>query len=194
MTKTILQDVRCSYVYIEDANKKGKYGIQPMIKKGSAQHKLLRKLQRDALVAKHGPDAVNRPGKYKMALRDADEEGHEDESHEGMIFFNANKQKGKPGVLNRAGKKANALDHEEMGYSGCYFHVSVTFFGFEAHEDGGKPGVGVGLNNVMLRKEGPRLDNTVAASDEFKEFIDEDAIGDDDFGSDPLDDDDDWDL
>ena len=94
-----------------------------------------------------------------------------------MYFFNANGGK-KPGIVNRNNEPADQDDIDELCYSGAYFHISVNVYGFDA-KDGGKPGVAVGLNNVMLRKKGERLDGSVAATSEFEDYA-EDGMDDDD--------------
>ena len=91
--------------------------------------------------------------------------------------MNANGNR-KPGIVNRAGEPADIVDIEDYCYSGAYFHVSVNFYAFDS-KDGGKPGVAVGLNNVMLRKKGERLDGSVSATSEFSDFASD--ADDDDF-------------
>jgi len=183
MSKIILKNVRCSYVFIDEPRKdkekpdqKGKYSIQVLLPKDDPQVKKLKALSQKVAKEKFG-DKV-KLGMLKMPLRDGDDERDTPE-YEGMYFLNANSAK-KPGINNRANEHADADDLEEYGYSGCYFHVSVNLYGFKV--DGNK-GVAVGLNNVMLRKAGDRLDGSVSASDEFADDVD------DDLDDDELDDD-----
>lgn len=186
MPKLILQNVRCSYVYIQKPRKKdngeaGNYGLQLLIPKSDkAMVAKIRKAVDEALVDKFGADAVNKKGRYKLPLRDGDEE-RDGEEYKGHYFINANNSK-KPGIVNKNNEPADQDDLEEYCYSGAYFHCSVNIYGFPP-KDGGKPGVAVGLNNVMLRKKGERLDGSVSADKDFAEFADED-------GSDGFDDDD----
>ncbi|QDP55869.1 MAG: putative helix-destabilizing protein [Prokaryotic dsDNA virus sp.] len=186
MPKLILQNVRCSYVYVDKQRKKdngedGGYGLQVIIPKDDPQVRKIQKAIDEALVSKHGEEAKKKKGRYKLPLRDGDEERDEPE-YEGCYFFNVNGNR-KPGIVNRNGEPADIDDLEEYCYSGAYFHVSCNFYGFPPR-DGGKPGVAVGLNNVMLRKKGERLDGSVAATSEFADYA-----ADDD--SDDFDDDDD---
>lgn len=178
MAKVILQDVRCSYVFAHQERKDGGFGVQPLVEKGSALHKKLMKVVDKVLVEKFGQDALKKKARYKLPLRDGDEE-RDGEEYEGMIFFNANSGK-KPGIVNRNNEPADIDDIEEYCYSGAYFHVSVNIYPFEAKE-GGKPGVAVGLNNLMLRKKGDRLDGSVSATSEFADFAEDDDFEDDDF-------------
>jgi hypothetical protein len=171
MAKVILQDVRCSYVFAHKERKDGVFSVQPLVEKGSALHKKLIKVVDEVLVEKFGQDALKKKARYKLPLRDGDEE-RDSEEYEGMIFFNANSGN-KPGIVNRNNEPADIDDIEEYCYSGAYFHVSVNIYPFEAKE-GGKPGVAVGLNNIMLRKKGDRLDGSVSATSEFADFAEAD--------------------
>lgn len=183
MAKMILQNVRGSFVFVDKPRKKengeeGGYGIQVIIPKNDPQVKRFEKLVDQALEEKHGSGALKKKGRYKLPLRDGDTE-RDGEEYEGMYFFNANSGR-KPGIVNRNNEPADQDDIEEYCYSGAYFHVSVNVYGYDA-KDGGKPGVAVGLNNIMLRKKGERLDGSVPATSEFADFAEE---SDDDFDDD----------
>ena len=181
MAKMILQNVRGSFVFVTQPRKKddgtdGIYGVQIVISKDDPQVKKFNKLVDQALEEKHGTQALKKKSRYKLPLRDGDEE-RDGEEYENMYFFNANGGK-KPGIVNRNNEPADQDDIDELCYSGAYFHISVNVYGFDA-KDGGKPGVAVGLNNVMLRKKGERLDGSVAATSEFEDYA-EDGMDDDD--------------
>lgn len=185
MAKIILQNVRCSYVFLDQPRKKengesGNYSVQILIPKNDPQVKKINKAVEEALTSKFGADATKKKGRYKLPLRDGDEE-RDGEEYEGMYFMNANSAR-KPGIVNRNNEPADVDDMEEYCYSGAYFHTSINLYAFDS-KDGGKPGVAVGLNNVMLRKKGERLDGSVAATSEFSDFAED---GDDDFGDDDL--------
>lgn len=203
MGKIILENVRGSYVYIDqprpqrrgrssDDGEKSKYGMQVIIPK--SDKKLIRKLKAEidkVLEEKFGAAALKRRGRYKLPLRDGDEE-REEKHFRKTYFCNANTTR-KPGVVNRQGETADEDDMEDYGFSGCYFNVSVNVYGYDG-QDGGKPGVSLWLNNVMLRKKGPRLDGRIAASEEFADYADDEDYEDDDLDGDDLDDDDDLDA
>ena len=181
MGKIIVQNVRCSYVFVESPRKKdngedGKYSIQILIPKNDPQIKKINRLIKEALEDTHGAGTWAKKGMYKLPLRDGDEERDSPE-YEGMYFMNANSGR-KPGIVNRSGEPADQDDLEEMCYSGAVFHVSVNLYGYPA-KDGGKPGVAVGLNNLMLRKAGERLDGSVGATSDFAEFAEEGGAIDD---------------
>ncbi len=186
MAKIILQDVRCSYVFVAEQRKNkddgapGGYGVQILLPKDNPQYKKLKKLVEQTLIEAVGETAAKKKGKFKLPIRDGDEE-RDGEEYENMYFMNANRKK-KPGMVNRAGETPDPDDIEEYCYSGAYFHVSMNVYYFKA-KDGGKPGVALGLNNVMFRKKGDRLDGTVSATSDFADFADE---GDPDFDEDDL--------
>ncbi len=176
MAKIILQNVRGSYVFVNEPRKKengenGNYSIQILLPKDDPQIKKLNKLVDQALADKFGADAIKKRGKYKLPVRDGDEE-RDGEEYENMYFMNANSAR-RPGIVNRNNEPADQDDIEEYCYSGAVFHVSVNVYAFPA-KDGGKPGVALGLNNVMLRKKGERLDGSVSATSEFEGFNSDD--------------------
>jgi len=183
MAKIILQNVRGSYVYVNEQRTKKNgdpdgWGIQIIMSKDHPQIKAFKKMIKAVLIEKFGSEAGSKTGKYKLPLRDGDDE-RDGEEYENMYFMNASSKKKKPGIANRAGEPADQDDIEEYCFSGAYFHVSVNVYGFPS-TDGGKPGIALGLNNVMLRKKGDRLDGSVAATTEFADFAD-DGAGNDDF-------------
>lgn len=171
MAKVILQNVRCSYVFIKEPRPNedgsaGKYSIQILLPKDDPQVKKVKAAIKEAATSKFGANV--KLGMLKLPLRDGDEE-RDGEEYENMYFINANANR-KPGIVNRNNEPADADDLEELCYSGAYFHTSINFYAFEYQ---GKKGVAVGLNNVMLRKKGERLDGTVAATSEFADFAEE---------------------
>lgn len=183
--KIILQNVRCSYVFLSeprvgDDGRVGKYSMQIILSKDDDQVKKVKSAIKDVLTSKFGNDAIKTPGKYKLPLRDADAEGKEGDEYKNTFFMNANATR-KPGIVNKNSESADVDDIEDYCYSGATFHVSVSIFAFEAK--GTRPaGIGVGLNNVMLRRKTPRLDGSVSAVDEFSSLKDtSDDFSDDEF-------------
>ena len=178
MTKIIIQDVRCSYVFVTEARKAengedGKYSMQIILPKNHSQVKKIRSVIRQVAEEKFGSNV--KMGTLKLPLRDGDDERDDDE-YKNCYFLNAASTR-KPGIVNRNNEPADQDDLEEYCYSGAYFHVSVNFYAFNFE---GRKGIAVGLNNVMLRKKGDRLDGAVAATSEFSDFVEEDETGDDD--------------
>lgn len=186
MAKLILKNVRCSYVFIDQPRKsivndqgekvEGKYGVQILVPK--TDKKTIAKIEatvKEVAGEKFG-DRVKLT-MLKLPLRDGDTDRDTDECA-GMMFMNANSTR-KPGIVNRLNQAVSKEDMEEMGFSGCYFHVSIDLYGFKV--DGNK-GVAVGLNNLMLRKVGKRLDGSSSAESDFEDEADDagDDFGDED--------------
>lgn len=191
--RVVAKNVRLSYCYVAEskANDHGEqeYSTQLLIPKGGEAHKAIQRAVNAAILAcpLAGGDAtkakklLNNP-QFKKPLRDADAEGRDGAEYEGNLFANAktNAKKGRPGVLLKNGTKLTETDDimDEV-YSGCYAHVSVTAFYFD---NSGNKGIALALNNVMKVKDGERLDGSVAAEDEFADFVEEGGDFDDDDG------------
>lgn len=189
--KMVVQNVRGSYLFAVSPRKKdngdnGGYGVKVLIQKDDPQLKKLNALIKRVFIAAFGEAELKKKAKYKLPIRDAEEEGEDGEEYENVVFFNANNKQRKPGIVNRNNEPADQEDIDELCYSGAYFHVSCNFYSFPA-KDGGKPGIAVGFNNLMLRKKGERLDGTSSASSDFENYADNLEDFDDD-----LDDDDEW--
>lgn len=108
-------------------------------------------------------------------LRDGDAElaSGEKESKEytGMLFINASSNTA-PGVV---GPDARPLMNQDDIYAGCWVRADINPFPFS---NSGNNGVGWGLNNIMLVREGERLDGRVKAEDAFAAFIEPDTVDD----------------
>lgn len=163
--KKIIQNVRCSYVFLNEPREgmdggDPKYSVQILIPKDDPQLPEIRTMIKQVALEKFG-DKI-KPAKLKLPLRDGDSE-RDDSEYGGMLFMNANSTR-KPGIVNKQNEPADPDDMSEHCYSGAYFHVSVNFYPFS---NSGNKGVAVGLNNVMLRGGGERLDGRKAAAEEF---------------------------
>lgn len=187
--KIILQDVRCSYVYLKETNKNGKYSVQVLVEKGTDNYKKLMAAQKAVFIEAFGEEAWKKKGQYNLPVRDGDAdqknggEPRDGEEFRNVVFANVNGNR-KPGIVNKNNEPADEDDMTEYCYSGAYFHVSMNLYAFPKPDDGGKAGVAAGLGNVMLRKKGDRLDGSVAATSEFANFAEE--------SSDEFDDEDDF--
>lgn len=120
-------------------------------------------------------DGVRR-GRYHWPFRDDPADVAEKGYPEGSTFLNASSKK-RPGVVSiipdPATGKPMVVDDPERVYPGVFARASVTFFTFEVK---GNRGVGVGLNNLQIIRDGPRLDGRVDPTDEFE--ADPDAVPD----------------
>jgi hypothetical protein len=98
----------------------------------------------------------------------------------------------RPGVIDRD-KTPIGPEHnnEELIYPGCWCRatVSIWAYGGPGSKSSKFKGVGIGLLNLQKLKDGPRLDNRVAAEDDFDDDIDSKWM-DDDGGADDNDGDD----
>jgi len=103
-------------------------------------------------------------------LRDGDEELATGEKtgkeYVGHYFLNCTSDE-QPGVV---GPDAKPLMDQREIFAGCYVRGDINPF---PYDNGGNRGVGWGLNNIMLVKQGERLDGRQAATDAFSSFAGE---------------------
>ena len=109
----------------------------------------------------------------RLPIRDGDEEfeaGNRGAEYKGCFFINAT-SKNKPGVVKAQAnsKPVPIFDPDEI-FSGCYGRVDANFF---PYNQAGNRGIGFGLNNIMLVKEGERLDGRQRAEDAFSAYTEE---------------------
>lgn len=107
--------------------------------------------------------------KYKWPIKPGAGKGY----GEGTWFFNCS-SKSQPGVVSRYkgpdGKPQPIKDPAEI-YPGVIVNISVNAFAYEGRNAQGQVvsrGVSLGLGNIQKWADGPRLDNRVAAEDEFE--------------------------
>lgn len=118
-----------------------------------------------------------RDGKVKAGL-----EGY----GEGTRFANMSSLN-RPGVVDvdKDVKISPEEGNADAIYPGCVCRATITFFTYDKK---GNQGIALGLRNLQKVADGPRLDNRVAAEDDFDEDIEEGwldaADGDDDDGGD----------
>jgi hypothetical protein len=106
------------------------------------------------------------PVKFKLPLRDGDEE-RDDDDYAGKFWLNAN-SKNKPRIVDL---NMEEIKDESKVYSGCYARVSLNFFLFDTK---GNKGIGVGLNNIQKVKDGEPLSGGSNPEDDFAEAIEMD--------------------
>lgn len=102
--------------------------------------------------------------------------GEEKDYVEGSVFFNASSNQ-QPGVVGPTkdpltGKARIITDAKEV-YPGAICRATLTCYSYDRPDS---KGVTFGLNNVQLLRDGDRLDNRVAAQDEFE--ADDEALAD----------------
>jgi hypothetical protein len=187
-TKVITGKVRLSYAHIweptPDDNGVLWYNTSILIAKDDKE--TLRKIKAVTDVLKAQATAKNSgklPPKFKMPLRDGDEERPDDEAYAGHYFFSA-KSKGKPGIAKPVGKNAdNTTKFQEITdttevYSGCYVKVSVNLYLFDTK---GNRGIAAGLNNIVKIQDGEAMAGRASVNEDFagEEFEDIVDISDD---------------
>lgn len=152
---------------------------------------LIPKTDKDGLAAikeaiKKAVEVGIEKGKFKQAqikglrlpLRDGDEEfdnGNRGPEYQGHYFLNSSSSNA-PGVVQvqKGGPPVPILDTDDF-YSGCYGRADINFF---PYNQAGNRGIGVGLNNLLLVKEGERLDGRMKAEDAFADYTEDDLDGD----------------
>ena len=82
---------------------------------------------------------------------------------EGSTFIGA-KTETKPGIIHPNREPMTEAEVERLMYPGATVRASVTFYGYDVS---GNKGIAAALNALQWVKDGDRLDNRVAASEEF---------------------------
>lgn len=156
-----------------------KYSIQVMIPKTDTktveQIKAAIKSAMDLGISKSFFTAGSTKARdFKACLRDGDAEAEAEEGDskaylKGHYFFNAScNENNPPAVVDRFAKP---IMSQSDFYSGCYGCIDVNFFPYKF----GKGGIGAGLNSVMKREDGERLDGRLDAETAFAQVVDDEA-------------------
>lgn len=83
---------------------------------------------------------------------------------ENSTFFSC-KSKVAPGIVGLApGSDGRPAPYEGEIYAGLYVRASIQAYYYP--QQGG--GIGIGLRNIQVLRDGPRMDNRVPASEEFE--------------------------
>jgi hypothetical protein len=119
------------------------------------------------------PGWKNKIPKFRYpALRDGDQELEDgtksDKAYEGKLFLNCSSNDA-PGVV---GPGAKPLMNQDDLYAGCIVRLDVNPF---PYSNSGNNGIGWGLNNVMLVRDGDRLDGRQKAEDAFGTFAENES-------------------
>ncbi len=113
---------------------------------------------------------------FRQPLRDGDQEAAEAEDGKrdylkGAFFFNASAPMDRPPAI--VDRFARPIIRRDDFYSGCYGIIDVNFYPFKF----GKGGVAAGLNSIMKREDGERLDGRIPPEEAFASVIDSEADG-----------------
>lgn len=179
-TKVITGEVRFSYLhvfepYAAQAGQEEKFSVCLLIPKNDK--KTLQLIQEAVAEATDFGQKTKWGGKVpknlKLPLRDGDTEKDLDTNpeYEGMFFLNCSSKR-HPDIIDS--HKMPIVSPEDLK-SGDWGLASINFFPFAA---AGNNGVGVGLNNIMKKRDGDALGGSFTkAEDDFEgEFDDEDGL------------------
>lgn len=117
-------------------------------------------------------EAMVKHPSFKNPLHDGDAEAamHADGSKDylkGYMFFNSGAdEKRQPAIVD---KFAQPIMNRNDFYSGCYGVIDVSPY---AYNNQGR-GVSLGLNSLMKREDGERLDGRISAEVAFADYVDE---------------------
>lgn len=172
-TTVITGEVRASYANVFEAKSinggDSKYSMSIIIDAEDEDTlNAVKKAVENAKEAGKGQWGGKIPKTLKLPLRDADEEGKDDEAYEGKFFFNA-ASKNKPQIIDVMKKP---IEDEEDFKSGDYCRVSVNFY---AYNSNGSKGIAAGLNNIQKLRDGEALSGGSSAQEDFDEVDIEDA-------------------
>lgn len=112
------------------------------------------------------------PDNVKRGVRDGAAKAGMEGYGKGTRFANITTHS-RPGVITKD-KEDIGPEHgnTELIYPGCYCRASVNVYSYGLKKGSKGKGVALGLFNVQKIKDGPRLDNRIAAADDFDEEID----------------------
>lgn len=164
-TKVITPECRLSYPNLLEPrpNDKGVlfYSVSPIFESGTDLTPI-KQIILAAMTEKFGSDAEEmiRNKKVRLPLRtDWEAKGYPEDS----VFFSC-KSKAKPGIVGLApGSDGRPAPYEGEIYPGIYARLSVQAYYYP--NQGG--GIGMGLRNVQILRDGPRLDGAIPAANEF---------------------------
>lgn len=159
----------------DDPNAKPKFGCSAIWSPAKFTDK--EKVQWRAIIAEMDTESKNvfrkawkdlDPSVFKKGIRDGAAKEDMEGYGQGTRFANLT-TKNRPGVVDRDGETDISPEegNAELIYPGCFCRATVQVYSFTKK---GK-GVALGLRNIQKVKDGPRLDNRVAAKDDFDEEI-----------------------
>jgi hypothetical protein len=166
----IVKNALVDWLFVWEPGGKGKYSVCIILPKTDPQWKAI-EAEYERAIAKGIADnkftkQQTQSSAFKRIIRDGDVEIETEgraAHYKGTKFFNAN-NKNQPGIVGQNGQPL--LDSKRL-YSGCTCHVDVGLFPFNNESKG----IGAGFNNIMLVKEGERLDGRKSAEEAFSGLV-----------------------
>ncbi len=174
--------VRFSYANVWEARAMNpgdapKFGVQVLVPKAykdiiAQVEKMIKDAIAQGIQKGRINEAMVKNPQFRMPFRDGDEEAamQSDGSKNhlrGHMFFNANAAEDRPPSV--VDKFAQPIMRRDDFYSGCYGVIDVGCF---AYKNKGM-GVAFGLNSIMKREDGERMDGRQSAESAFAEMKDE---------------------
>lgn len=163
-------EVRLSYAHINEPRQSldgqdPKYSASLIIPKADTETiRLIEEAIQEAAKDGVGKFGGKIPANLQTPLRDGDTDREDDPNYQDAMFINANATlKNKPQVLKQVGGKLVPAEPGDV-YSGVYASVSVEFF---AYNFNGKKGIGAGLGNVLVLRDGEPLSGGASAESDF---------------------------
>ena len=166
--KTVVQNGRASFCHVfkpaKDRQGKLKY-FTTLIFPKSGNHLAKLKVEIANVINEKFPQGV--PAIFDLPIKDGDlpnGAGKVYEENKGSWIIKVKVgENSKPGLLDM--NKQDVISNDVI-YSGCYLHVSTTPFYYPSI-NGGKPGIGLVLNNVMKAADGEKLSGGGDANSDF---------------------------
>ena len=163
-------EVRLSYAHLIEPRtaqegQEPKYSVSLVIPKSDTETiKLIKQAIQNAAQEGIGKFGGKIPNNLQVPLRDGDIEREDDGAYTNAMFVNANATlKNKPTILKNVGGKLVPAEDDDV-YSGVYACVTIEFF---AYNFNGKKGVGAGLGNILILRDGEPLSGGATAEDDF---------------------------
>lgn len=160
----ILKNVRCDWVYIKEANNKGKFSMTPLIPKDHPQLSEIKAAIEKARITGISKNKFSEADTKKSAFKSPLHDGDAEMVSEGLPKYYANTVFIRAYNAERPGIPISQSAMLDKFYSGAYFNLDIAFYPFNTESKG----VGVGLNNVMWVADSERLDGRMSAEDAFK--------------------------
>ena len=167
-TRVKTPEARTSYAFVFEARETPsgdmKFGCAFLFKKDTNLKPMVLAAMKAASM-KFGADHTKWPKTLKTPFRDGDTDS-DSPDYAGMIFIGSGSTKA-PGVVELSNGSITPIMDQNDFYSGCIARASLSFY---PYDKSGNKGVGTGLNNVLKVRDDTRLDGSVAAEDDFRDY------------------------
>lgn len=179
-SRLLFKNCRLSYAKLAKPDPEtGKYSVTLLIPKNEENKKKIMLGVQEAAAAGADRFGSKFPTKPRSSVHDGDgqrADGNDfGDECKGCYVVTASTKRAPQFLDSHKKHVEDPIEIEEEFYSGCYAHVSATFFPYDT---GVNKGVGLALNNLMKARDGERLGGAFASADE--DFADIEADEDED--------------